>query len=120
METPDMEEVRTRSAIKTAMVSVMWANNETGGDFSGLRNCEIGDERGALTHRRGTSRREDRLGSDRPVSICFPFPHKLHAPKGIGALDIKKGNAFFTVDDWRSSGVGQAWRDGKCSGRVGW
>ncbi|MGO9572105.1 MAG: cysteine desulfurase NifS [Desulfomonilaceae bacterium] len=92
----DMDEVRAKISDQTAMVSVMWANNETGVIFPVREIAEIAHERGALMHTdavQAVGKVPMRLGSS-SIDFLSLSGHKLHAPKGIGALYIKKGTRF--------------------------
>lgn len=77
----------------TALVSLMWANNETGVLFPVQRAAEMAVARGALFH-------TDAVQVAGKMAIDFsqvPFDllsisgHKLHAPAGVGALLVRKG-----------------------------
>jgi len=78
---------------KTALVSVMWANNETGAIFPVYEIGEICAEFGVPFHTDAVQA----IGKV-PVDVqalnvdYLTFSaHKFHGPKGVGALYIKKG-----------------------------
>ncbi|HMK36566.1 MAG TPA: cysteine desulfurase NifS [Desulfomonilaceae bacterium] len=92
----DMEEVRNKITDETAIVSVMWANNETGVIFPVHEIAEIAKEHGALMHTdavQAVGKIAMNLASSN-IDFLSLSGHKLHAPKGIGALYIKKGTRF--------------------------
>lgn len=92
----DMDEVRAAITDRTAVVSVMWANNETGIIFPVEEIAEIAAERGALMHSdavQAVGKIPMRL-ADTQIDFLSLSGHKLHAPKGIGALYVKKGTRF--------------------------
>ena len=76
---------------KTALVSVMWANNETGMIFPIKEIGEICKEKGVLFHSDGVQA----VGKipvdvqDVHVDFMSMSAHKFHGPKGMGALYIK-------------------------------
>ena len=76
---------------KTALVSVMWANNETGMIFPIKEIGEICKAKGVLFHTDGVQA----VGKipinvqDVHVDFMSMSAHKFHGPKGIGALYIK-------------------------------
>jgi cysteine desulfurase len=92
----DMEEVRHKITDDTAIVSVMWANNETGVIFPVHDIAEIAQEHGALMHTdavQAVGKIPMDLSSSN-IDFLSLSGHKLHSPKGIGALYIKKGTRF--------------------------
>ncbi|MDD2357493.1 MAG: NifS family cysteine desulfurase [Thiovulaceae bacterium] len=76
---------------KTALVSIMWANNETGMIFPIKEIGEICKAKGVLFHTDGVQA----VGKipvdmqDVHVDFMSMSAHKFHGPKGIGALYIK-------------------------------
>jgi len=76
---------------KTALVSVMWASNETGAIFPIKEIGKICKEKGVLFH----SDAVQAVGKipvdlqDINVDFVSMSAHKFHGPKGIGALYIK-------------------------------
>jgi len=92
----DMNEVRSRITDRTAVVSVMWANNETGVLFPVEEIADIAYEKGALMHTdavQAVGKIPMNLSSTN-IDFLALSGHKLHAPKGVGALFIKKGTRF--------------------------
>lgn len=92
----DMDEVKTAITEKTAVVSIMWANNETGAIFPVKQIAEIAAERGALMHTDAVQivgKVPLRL-SDTAINFLALSGHKLHSVKGMGALYLKKGTRF--------------------------
>lgn len=76
---------------KTALVSVMWANNETGMIFPIKEIGEICKEKGVLFHTDGVQAVGKIPVDMQAVNVDFMSmsAHKFHGPKGIGALYIK-------------------------------
>ncbi len=78
-------------------VSMMWANNETGVIFPIKEAAELAARAGALFHTdavQSVGKLEEVNMSEVPVSMLSLSGHKLHAPKGIGALYIRRGTPF--------------------------
>jgi cysteine desulfurase len=76
---------------KTALVSVMWANNETGMIFPIKEIGEICKEKGVLFHTDGVQAVGKIPVDMQDVHVDFMSlsAHKFHGPKGIGALYIR-------------------------------
>ncbi len=92
----DIEEVKEAISERTALVSIMWANNETGVIFPIEQIAEIAAEKGALMHTDGVQIVGKVPLDLKKTAINFLAlsGHKLHSAKGIGALYLKKGTRF--------------------------
>jgi cysteine desulfurase len=80
----------------TAIVSLMWANNETGVIFPIEEVSRRVRERGIVFHTdavQAVGKIPIALGQT-GVDMLSLSGHKIHAPKGIGALYIRKGTRF--------------------------
>ena len=81
---------------RVAVVSVMWANNETGTFFPVLEMAEMAHAAGVLFHTdavQAVGKVPIDLKTSK-IDMLSLSGHKLHAPKGIGVLYLKRGVRF--------------------------
>jgi len=81
---------------ETALVSVMWANNETGVLFPVEKIAEICREKGVLFHTdavQATGKIPMHL-RDTAINFLSLSAHKVHGPKGVGALYVNRRTRF--------------------------
>jgi len=92
----DLDELRESFTEETALVTIMYANNETGVIFPI-------EEIGEIVKARGISFHTDAVQAAGKIPLNMKKSkldmlsisgHKLHAPKGIGVLYIRKGTKF--------------------------
>jgi len=82
----------------TALVTLMWANNETGVIFPVEEIAQKASEKGILFHTDAVqvAGKVPIDVSRIPIDMLSLSGHKIHAPKGIGVLYVKKGVKFTT------------------------
>ncbi|MDD2342949.1 MAG: cysteine desulfurase NifS [Tolumonas sp.] len=92
----DLDHYQSLLSENVALVSVMWANNETGTVFPVQTMATMAKEKGVLFHTDGVQavgKFPIHLASSDIDMLSFSG-HKIHAPKGVGALYVKRGSRF--------------------------
>ncbi len=92
----DMDRYRESLTPDTALVSLMWANNETGVIFPVEEAARMAREREILFHTDAVQA-VGKIPIDlrnSAIDMLSMSGHKLHAPKGVGVLYVRKGTKF--------------------------
>jgi cysteine desulfurase len=92
----DLDEYRSLLNDRVAIVSAMWANNETGTLFPVEEMAEMAHEKGILFHTdavQAVGKVAIDLKSTK-IDMLSLSGHKLHAPKGIGVLYVRRNTRF--------------------------
>ncbi|MEN6373629.1 MAG: cysteine desulfurase NifS [Smithella sp.] len=92
----DLESLEKSLTPDTAIVSLMWGNNETGVIFPVEKAAEMAHERSILFHTdavQAAGKIPINLKNN-AIDMLSISGHKLHAPKGIGVLYVRKGTKF--------------------------
>ena len=92
----DLDEYKSLLSPRTAIVSAMWANNETGTLFPVEEMAAMARAVGAMFHTdavQAAGKVAIDLKSSK-IDMLSLSGHKLHAPKGIGVLYLRRNTRF--------------------------
>jgi len=95
----DLSELRRSIKDQTILITIMFANNETGTIFPVQKIGEIAREKGIIFHT-DAIQAAGKVPIDLkqlPVDILSLSGHKLYAPKGIGAQYIRSGTPLTSL-----------------------
>jgi len=92
----DLENLEKSLTPDTAIVSLMWGNNETGVIFPVEAAAKMAHEKGVLFHTDAVQA-VGKIPIDMKnnvIDMLSVSGHKLHAPKGIGVLYVRRGTKY--------------------------
>ncbi|MBG0775813.1 MAG: cysteine desulfurase NifS [Desulfovibrionaceae bacterium] len=92
----DLDEYKAALTKDTAVAAIMWANNETGVIYPVEEMAAIAAEH-AVSFHTDAVQAVGKVPMDLEKSAITTLAlsgHKLHAPKGVGALYVRKGTPF--------------------------
>ncbi len=92
----NLESYKKMLSDNVAIVSVMWANNETGTIFPVEQMAEMANAAGVMFHTDAVQAvgKIPMMLQDTKIDMLSISGHKLHAPKGIGVLYLRRGTRY--------------------------
>jgi len=92
----NLEAYRKLLSDQVAIVSVMWANNETGTIFPVVEMADMANAAGVMFHTDAVQAvgKIPMMLQDTKIDMLSLSGHKLHAPKGIGVLYLRRGTRY--------------------------
>ena len=92
----DLNEFESLLSPKTALATIMWANNETGNIYPVPKLAEIAYNHGVMFHTDAVQAvgKVDVNLKNTHINMLSFSGHKIHAPKGIGVLYVRRGTRF--------------------------
>jgi cysteine desulfurase len=92
----NLESYRKMLSEEVALVTVMWANNETGTVFPVIEMAQMANDAGVMFHTDAVQAvgKIPMMIEDTKIDMLSISGHKLHAPKGIGVLFLRRGTRF--------------------------
>ncbi len=92
----NLEAYKKMLSENVAIVSVMWANNETGTIFPVVEMAEMANAAGVMFHTDAVQAvgKIPMMLQDTKIDMLSISGHKLHAPKGIGVLYLRRGTRY--------------------------
>ena len=92
----DLNDFESLLSPKTALATIMWANNETGNIYPVPKLAEIAYNHGVMFHTDAVQAvgKVDVNLKNTHINMLSFSGHKIHAPKGIGVLYVRRGTRF--------------------------
>ena len=92
----DLDEYAKLLTDNVAIVSAMWANNESGTYFPVVEMAALANAAGIMFHTDAVQAvgKIPMSLKDTKIDMLSVSGHKLHAPKGIGVLYLRRGTRF--------------------------
>ena len=92
----NLESYKKLLSDQVAVVSVMWANNETGTIFPVAEMAALANAAGVMFHTDAVQAvgKIPMMLQDTKIDMLSLSGHKLHAPKGIGVLYLRRGTRY--------------------------